>query len=88
MAPKSSLNIRLAEPVVFLRGSAETTVTGRRATRPVEPAMLRGLLVLQLDKPMKISSIEVTLEGKSQISWPEGELLMAIQTFGPIHNAQ
>ena len=68
MAPKSSLNIRLTESVVFLRGSAETTVTGRRATRDAPPAMLRGLLALSLDKPTKISSIEITLEGKSVVT--------------------
>ncbi|EJD08036.1 uncharacterized protein FOMMEDRAFT_131011 [Fomitiporia mediterranea MF3/22] len=72
MAPKNNLDIRLTESVVFLRGSAETTVTGRRTTREAQPAMLRGLLTLNLDKPTKISSIEITLEGKSQTSWPEG----------------
>ena len=72
MAPKNTLNIRLAEPVVFLRGSAETTTTGRRTRPPAQTAMLRGLLVLQIEKPTKICSIDVTLEGKSQISWPEG----------------
>ncbi|KAL5504710.1 hypothetical protein ACEPAH_7373 [Sanghuangporus vaninii] len=72
MAPKSSLSIRLTESVVFLRGSAETTVTGRRTTRDAPPAMLRGLLTLSLDKPTKISSIEITLEGKSVVTWPEG----------------
>ena len=72
MSPKNSLSIRLTEPVVFLRGSAETTVTGRRTTRESQPAMLRGLLTLTLDKPTKISSIEITLQGRTQTAWPEG----------------
>ncbi|KAH8115350.1 hypothetical protein DFH11DRAFT_1588801 [Phellopilus nigrolimitatus] len=69
---KNSLSIRLTESVVFLQGSAESTVMGRRSTRESRPAMLRGLLTLVLDKPTKISSIEMTLEGKSQTTWPEG----------------
>ncbi|THH03390.1 hypothetical protein EW145_g6296 [Phellinidium pouzarii] len=70
MAPKN-LSIRLTESVVFLRGSVESTVLGRRTARESPPAMLRGLLMLNLDKPTKISSIEITLEGKSQSSWPD-----------------
>lgn len=77
MAPKShrnGLQIRLTESVVFLRGSIESTVFGRRAAQQAQPAMLRGLLVLELDKPMKISSIELTLEGKIRMTWPEGTI--------------
>ena len=69
---KNSLNIRLTESVVFLRGAVESTLLGRRSTREAQPAMLRGLLTLTLVKPTKISSIEITLEGKSQTAWPEG----------------
>ena len=69
---KNSLNIRLTESVVFLRGAVEATLLGRRPSRDVQPAMLRGLLTLNLVKPTKISSIEITLEGKSQTAWPEG----------------
>ncbi|KAI5118355.1 hypothetical protein M0805_006756 [Coniferiporia weirii] len=75
MTPKSaknSLSIRLSESVVFLRGSVESTVMGRRTTRESQPAMLRGLLTLNLDKPTKVSSIDIALEGKSQTAWPEG----------------
>lgn len=70
---KSSFKIRLAESVVFLRGSTESTIFGRRVMREAPPAMLRGLLVLELDKPTKISSIDLTFEGKIQSTWPEGE---------------
>lgn len=75
MAPrptKNNLSIRLTESVVFLRGAIESTVTGRRSHREAQPAMLRGLLTLDLVKPTKISSIEIVLEGKSTTAWPEG----------------
>ena len=74
---KNTLSIRLTESVVFLRGSVDTVVTGRRTTREAQPAVLRGLLILNLTKPMKVSSIEITLEGKAQSAWPEGEQLYA-----------
>lgn len=79
MSPKSgknNLSIRLTESVVFLRGSVDTVVTGRRTTRDSQPAMLRGLLILTLVKPMKISSIDITLEGRTQTAWPEGKHLL------------
>lgn len=75
MAPKpakTNLSIRLTESVVFLRGSVESTVLGRRQQAETQPAMLRGLLSLTLLKPTKISSIEIDLLGKTQSSWPEG----------------
>lgn len=89
MGPKNNLSIRLSESVVFLRGSAETTVTGRRTTREALPAMLRGLLTLTLDKPTKISSIEVTLEGKTQTAWPEGtwQLIFGLDLISQITGA-
>jgi len=46
MGPKNNLTIRLSESVVFLRGSVESTVSGRRSNRDAQPAMLRGLLTL------------------------------------------
>ena len=82
---KSSLKIRLAESVVFLRGSAESTIFGRRVTREAQPAMLRGLLVLELDKPTKISSIELAFEGKIQSTWPEGKSLLIRDDYNLIH---
>lgn len=68
----NSLSIRLTEPVVFLRGG---DITGRQRASSNEPppAMIRGLLVLDIVKPMRVKSIEVELVGKSQTSWPEGE---------------
>lgn len=70
---KNTLTIRLTESVVFLRGGVEATLFGRRSPREAQPAMLRGLLTLTLVKPTKVSSIEITLDGKTQSAWPEGE---------------
>ncbi|KAI0079231.1 hypothetical protein K474DRAFT_1592279 [Panus rudis PR-1116 ss-1] len=73
MALKSSkhaLDIRLTESVVFLRAGDATGRFRNPAGEP--PAMLRGLLVLNLSKPTKISSIEVELTCKTTTAWPEG----------------
>lgn len=68
---KNTLEIRLTESVVFLRAG---DATGRQRTIPADapPGMLRGLLILTLVKPTKISSIEVTLVAKTYTTWPEG----------------
>ncbi|EIN06564.1 hypothetical protein PUNSTDRAFT_136415 [Punctularia strigosozonata HHB-11173 SS5] len=67
----NSVSIRLTEPVVFLRGG---DITGRQrpASSNAPPAMVRGLLVLDIVKPTRITSIEVELVGKSETAWPEG----------------
>lgn len=70
------LQIRLTEPVIFLRGpSTGFDLRGRpqliRNDGP--PAMLRGLLTLRLSKPTKIRSIAIKLTGKARTEWPEGE---------------
>ncbi|PFH52148.1 hypothetical protein AMATHDRAFT_190088 [Amanita thiersii Skay4041] len=64
---KNSLSIRLTESAVFLR-----TRPGRRSTHDSQPSVLRGLLVFDLAKPTKISSIELELQAKSSSAWPEG----------------
>jgi hypothetical protein len=65
MASKNPLSIRLTESVVFLRGSTDA-IAGRRRHDVGEtpPAMLRGLLTLDLSKPTRVSSIELELQGK------------------------
>ncbi|KAF8518444.1 hypothetical protein JB92DRAFT_2828728 [Gautieria morchelliformis] len=71
--PNAPLSIRLAESVVFLRGSNDSANARRRSAHSdAPPAMLRGLLTLHLSKATRISSIEVLLEAKSTIQWPEG----------------
>lgn len=68
------LQIRLTEPVIFLRGpSTGFDFRGRpQVVRDGQPAMLRGLLTLRLSKPTRIRSITVKLEGKARTEWPEG----------------
>ncbi|GJJ08609.1 hypothetical protein Clacol_002828 [Clathrus columnatus] len=66
------LSIRLTEPVVFLRDSSGTSEGRPRESRNTgQPAFVRGLVTLVLAKPTRISSIEVTLEGKSSTVWLE-----------------
>ncbi|GBE80744.1 hypothetical protein BKA93DRAFT_236116 [Sparassis latifolia] len=68
---KNTLEIRLAENVVFLRaGDATGRLRSIQADAP--PGMLRGLLTLTLVKPTRISSIEIELMGKTSTAWPEG----------------
>ncbi|KAF8520275.1 hypothetical protein BU17DRAFT_89281 [Hysterangium stoloniferum] len=62
------LSIRLTESVVFLRHSLDTR---RQHVDQQPPAMLRGLLIMHLTKPTRISSIEIALEGKSVVHFPE-----------------
>ncbi|KAF8141193.1 hypothetical protein EV363DRAFT_1307350 [Boletus edulis] len=61
---KSSLSIRLTEPVVPLRNTPERTSRHNDDEVP-PPAILRGLLTLKLAKPTKISSIELELQAKA-----------------------
>ncbi|KAF8841054.1 hypothetical protein BDN67DRAFT_577840 [Paxillus ammoniavirescens] len=68
--PKSALSIRLTEPLIFLRSSDPS---GRLPPDPNDPpALVRGLLILNIAKPTRISSIEVELTGVATTSWLEG----------------
>jgi len=70
------LQIRLTEPVIFLKGpSTGLDFRGRpqAIAADAQPAMLRGLLTLRLSKPTRIRKIEIKLEGKARTEWPEGE---------------
>ncbi|KAG0708713.1 hypothetical protein DFH29DRAFT_891705 [Suillus ampliporus] len=67
---KNTLCIRLTESVVFLRASDPT---GRDLVQDnAAPAMVRGLLTLNIMKPTRISSIEIELQGKATTSSFEG----------------
>ncbi|KAI0776243.1 hypothetical protein BD413DRAFT_263574 [Trametes elegans] len=68
---KNSLDIRLAESVVFLR-AGDATGRQRNLQADAPPGMVRGLLVLNLAKPTRITSIEIELVGKAVTAWPEG----------------
>ncbi|KAG5647089.1 hypothetical protein DXG03_001459 [Asterophora parasitica] len=69
MSDKNPLSIRLAESAVFLRSNG----FGRRnRDQDSRPSMLRGLLVMELSKPTRITSIELELVARSSTAWPEG----------------
>lgn len=64
---RNKVSLRLTEPTLFLR-----THSGRHIVEDSQPTLLRGLLVVELVKPTRISSIEVELQGKTTTVWPEG----------------
>ncbi|KAJ7272081.1 hypothetical protein B0H12DRAFT_678268 [Mycena haematopus] len=77
--PKNTLTIRLTEASVFLR----TSDNNARGPNPNDrsdsrPSMLRGLLTLNIVKPIKVTSIDVELQAKTTTCWPEGTGLSAI----------
>lgn len=70
------LQIRLTEPVIYLRGtSTGADFRGRpqQAREDGPSAVVRGLLTLRLNKPTRIRNINITLEGNARTEWPEGE---------------
>ncbi|KAJ6631582.1 hypothetical protein B0H10DRAFT_1772333 [Mycena sp. CBHHK59/15] len=72
--PKNSLTIRLTEAAVFLRTTENNARRRSPANDPADapPSMLRGLLTLNIVKPVKITSIDLELQAKTSTSWPEG----------------
>ncbi|KAF8178663.1 hypothetical protein K438DRAFT_1726306 [Mycena galopus ATCC 62051] len=72
--PKNTLTIRLTEGAVFLRTSENNARRRNPANDLSEsrPAMLRGLLTLNIVKPTKVTSIDLELQAKTSTSWPEG----------------
>lgn len=64
----NTLSIRLTESAVYLSTdqAPEDRSVEQRST------LLRGLLILHLAKPTKITSIEAELTATSSLSWPEG----------------
>lgn len=61
-----SLSIILAEPVIYLRGFNSQEYLERL------PSLLRGTLVVRVNKPSKIRSISLTFKGTAKTEWPEG----------------
>lgn len=68
---KNSLSIRLTESAVFLPIDG-TPIRRGSTVRPDRSAVLRGLLILDLVKPTKITSIDVELSAITSTAWPEG----------------
>lgn len=65
----TSLQIKLTEPIIFLRGFDHNEASSQ------QPAMLRGSLVLHLPRSSKIKSIQLNFSGKGRTEWPEGMFL-------------
>jgi len=63
-----SASIRLAEPFLFLQGYDQNDSASRKAT------MLRGTLILNVTKNVKIKGVTLNFCGKARTEWPEGEL--------------
>ena len=61
-----SVYISLAEPVLFLQGFDSNDPTSHTTT------MLRGSLLLRVQKQAKLKSISLNFKGKSETDWPEG----------------
>jgi hypothetical protein len=75
------LSIRLAESAVFL--PTDGAPNRRVNDRFDRNGLLRGLLVLDLVKPTKITSIDVDLSAISSVSWPEGAFHVLLFTVTP-----
>jgi len=72
----NSLSLSLTESALFLRA----VHISRQSSAPREngpPAILRGLLVLSLAKPTRISSIQVELVAQSVTIWTEGMAILS-----------
>jgi len=70
---KNAVSIRLNESAIFLRTDGPSA---RRTNNETRNSMLRGLLVLDLVKPTKITSIDVQLTATTSTAWPEGKFLV------------
>lgn len=61
-----SLSIVLAEPIIFLRGYSPSEYLDR------PPSLLRGTLVVRVQKAVKIKSITLSFKGAARTEWPDG----------------
>lgn len=62
----ASLSIVLAEPLLFLRGFTAQEYQDK------PPTILRGVLIVRVQKPTKIKLISLTFKGIARTAWPEG----------------
>nr|GAT57857.1 predicted protein [Mycena chlorophos] len=69
---KNDLAIRLTEAAVFVQTNENNARRRTPQDSGCRPALLRGLLSLNLAKPTKITCIELELQAKATTSWPEG----------------
>ena len=68
---KNTLSIGLTESAVFL--SSDIHARSSHINVEHRSTLLRGLLILHLVKPIKITSIEVELTATTSTAWQEGE---------------
>lgn len=61
-----SLSIVLAEPILYLRGFSSDEFQDK------PPTMLRGSLIVRVQKPTKIKLINLSFKGIAKTDWPEG----------------
>ena len=61
-----SMTIVLQEPALFLRGNESSDYTERSST------MLRGKLLVKINKATKVKGITLAFKGRSRTEWPEG----------------
>jgi len=73
-AKKNSLSIRLAESAVFLRSDYTHSRRNHDSTSTTSSrdSLLRGVLVLDIAKPTRITNIEAELTALAAIYCPEG----------------
>lgn len=60
------MTIVLQEPALFLRGNESSDYTERSST------MLRGKLLVKMNKATKVKGITLAFRGRSRTEWPEG----------------
>lgn len=75
---KSSLSIRLAEPIVPLRTTPPERASRHRDGDILPPAVVRGLLTLKLAKPTKVSSIEIRLQAKATTRYVQSKVSLLL----------
>ncbi|KAL1749155.1 hypothetical protein HDZ31DRAFT_79244 [Schizophyllum fasciatum] len=66
---KSHVHVRLNESALFLRVPSDPESVDEA---PPASSSVRGLLIVHLVKPARISSIDVELVGTSKVQWPDG----------------
>lgn len=65
-----SCNVQLTEPNVYLTGFDPE---GRPSDHASTAALIRGRLIVNVQKAAKIKSITLRFFGKARTEWPEGE---------------
>jgi hypothetical protein len=63
--------VTLAEPHVYLTGFDHD---GRGSNTENATAMIRGKMVLNVTKSVKIKAVTLTFYGKARTEWPEGKI--------------